>query len=158
MRDGKGKNKLKLKSLYLCHEWADFLIQKQKTLTTKQQWKKHPTIPPPKYNKEKSLSVAKSRRQRSWAESCWFWARCPVAWHQGMCPASLLWCSQTGWRELGLFLETPDVASGPWFPGAGLAPWSYLGLGWGEYFSEWDVLCLLLLSVCPETHGRVGES
>lgn len=148
MRDGKGKNKLKLKSLYLCHEWVDFLIQKQK---------KHPTTPP-KHKKQKSLSVAKSRRQRSWAESSCFWASCLVAWCQGMCPASLLWSSQAGWRELGLGLETPDVASGPWFPGAGLAPWSYLGLGWGEYFSESDVLCLLLLSVCPETHGRVGES
>lgn len=104
MRDGKGKNKLKLKSLYLCHEWVDFLIQKQKNSYNKTTMKKtHPITPPPKYKKQKSLSVAKSRRQRSWAESHCFWASCLVAWRQGTCPASLLWCSQTGWRELGLF-------------------------------------------------------
>lgn len=40
----------------------------------------------------------------------------------------------------------------------GLAPWSCLGLKQGEYFSKFELLCLLLRNMCPETRGQIGES
>lgn len=105
---------------------------KNKLLQQNNSGKKHPTTPPPKYKKQKCLSVAKSRRQRSWAESRCFWARCPVAWHQGTCPASLLWCSQTGWRELGLFFGDTRCCIWSLVPWGGFGtlklPWP--GMGW----------------------------
>lgn len=48
---------------------------------------------------------------------CWL-----VEWPWGTCLTCLLWSSQARWRELGSPSEKPDVASGPWSPGEGLAP------------------------------------
>lgn len=84
---------------------------------------------------------------------CWL-----LEWPRGTCLTCLFWSSQARWRELGSRSEKPDVASGPWSPGEGLAPSSCLGLNQGEYFSKFDFLCLLLHNMCPETCGQIGES